>query len=171
MTGQAARINGKLVWLQLQLLCLQRGETHISTQSYIIPREERPLRSCAEGRTRTSLLLPDVVGKPGLCWTSCLCTGTSLLRRREAGIRFVPAPIEDTKAAIMRLDSSFSPTNAHILSGAGRLHGTRCLNRGWVVTTNSRTRPCARGSDVQRKTGRTQIDKSRGVQPRRRRAP
>lgn len=31
MAGGTVRINGKMVWLQLQLLCLRCGETHLST--------------------------------------------------------------------------------------------------------------------------------------------
>lgn len=65
----------------------------------------------------------------------------------------------------------------HILRGAGRVSKTQCLNSCWVVTANSRTRPCVQDAiktliqrrGEQMKTGRTQIHNSRGVQHRRNR--
>lgn len=78
MTGEAVRINGKLVPLQLQLLCLERGEPtfqHVAawqsgTYFYREGGELPPLvcPACAKGRRMTRPLFSVVAGMPQLCW-------------------------------------------------------------------------------------------------------
>lgn len=71
MAGEAVRINGKLVELQLQLLCLQRGETHISTHHSTQKEDAHVLRG----------------GYGQGCWSQLWWECPSFVGFRQSGLR------------------------------------------------------------------------------------